>query len=194
MSLDDEDKKRLKAVLIVIGVCLVLWLSSVLGNYLLSNKKKVITSSDSLFQISVPKEWYQTEEGALNSDANLEAACITKVDDEVTNEEYFIAIMEATTNLTKFDINDFDTYRDSVLANDKGVFGDLSAYTKTTVNNKDAYYVETEYTKNDQAIHMWIYVVQTDHYYGQVLMWTYADQKEAVSAELTSILNSLKEV
>lgn len=144
----------------------------------------VIKSEDGIFQAEVPFGWEAEKKGELNAKAQLEIS-------NTTDDSYFMALMEK-----KSDFNmDLDGFSKLVIDSNAKAYkvATTPKLVKTTVGQYNAYSAEFTTTYNSINIHMWIYAIETDNYYGQLFVWTKDSSVTDMQDELTKIVNSFKE-
>ncbi len=143
-----------------------------------------IYSYDGNFCIQVPDGWETAEKGEMNAEADL----------EVLQEEdgcYMIALLEEKANFN----TDFAGFSEYVASNAQEAYDvSLSEPSIVQIDGHAADFYEFSVDMDVFRLHMLLYTVETEHFYGQIYAWTYADSYDAQAAQLQSVAMSLTEI
>lgn len=192
------DKNKLKYILIWLCVALVIVLSIFILTKVTEDKKeqeeeketteikyKTNTSYDEKFTIDAPDTYVQVEEkNSLNKKGIIEL-------NDPDKSSYILLVTTSKVNLNK----DFNTFKTESFAQKESFYKTkITNYEKVTIDNHDAEYGEIYYT-NSTGINIYIrvYVVESDNYFSQLVMWTVADNEKVVAEEYDKIASSLRE-
>lgn len=136
------------------------------------------------FQITADSSWKKTSKGELNDSADIEIA-------DTRNQKYMIVLMESKEDLSW----SYEEYSDFILAQNSTIYSvELDDVKTTKIDGYDVDYVEFMTKPDGINIYMRIYVVETENYYGQILIWTKYSQRNDVKDEFDKIISSFKEI
>lgn len=150
------------------------------------NKITEHTSYDGNFSISTSGHWVEVEKNSLNAKAII----------ELNNEEEYAYVVVVMTNKKDFD-GDFAKYKERVFKQKEQYYGTkIFSYSKTEIDGYNAEYGEVYYTDvvNSTKSYIRAYAVETENYFGQIVIWTFASNEEKVQDEFDSIVSSFKEI
>lgn len=151
------------------------------------DKSKMVdfSSYNDKFTVTASDKWKAvSNKGELNDSADIEIS-------DAKNQKYMIALMES-----KEDISwSYDEYSEFILNQNSTIYDVTLDDIKTTkIGGYNANWVEFKTQPSGINIYMRIYVVETENYYGQILIWTKYSSKDDVKEEFDKIVSSFKEV
>ncbi len=143
-------------------------------------------SYDKKFMMSAPDSWKEvTDKKSLNENANIE------LNDE-DKSAYVVVVITDKKNTT----DDFEDYKKRVFQQKEQYYKTkVTSYEKTQIAGHDAEYAKIYYTDPNQInIYIRAYAVETDNYFGQIVIWTLASNEKEVQEEFDKIAGSFREV
>lgn len=148
-------------------------------------KDEIFKSYNEKFEVTANSSWKKAAtKGELNDSADIEIS-------DAKNQKYMIALMESKEDLTW----SYDEYSEFILKQNSTIYGvELKDIKTTKIDGHDVDYVEFMTKPDGINIYMRIYVVETENYYGQILIWTKYSQRDDVKDEFDKIVSSFKEV
>ena len=151
----------------------------------LSQSEPVVAKSDDgVFQVELPSGWKTTAKHELNDEDNLGAT-------KSSNDSYFMALMEKKSDFSL----DLAGYKDIVVTSNAEAYKvNLDSSTPIKIGAYNGYVNEFTTTFESINCHMWIYVIETVNYYGQLFLWTKESEAAENKDEFLKIVNSFKEV
>ena len=177
-------------LIVLVGLIFLVKLSSVEEEPRKSKKEDInyidFTSYDKKFTIRTSKDWNLLENRkSLNKDANLEL-----YNDNLN--AYFLLVVNSKIDYK----NNFNTYKKEVFKQKEEQYKiKIKEYKHTVINNYNWDYIEFNYI-NENNINTYIraYAIETRNYYGQILLWTIASNKEKADTEFDNIINKFSEI
>ena len=143
-------------------------------------------SYDKLFTVKTTSAWNEVEEQkSLNKSADM----------ELYNPDlnaYFLFVP----NSKKDYKNNFNNYKNTVFSQKKSEYKvNITKYNDVLIDGRTSQYIEFNYT-NDKNVNTYIrsYAVETENYYGQIMIWTLASNQEKVAEEFTNLVSTFKEL
>lgn len=144
------------------------------------------TSYDKNFTIRTSKDWKTTKERkVLNKDANLEL-----YNDKLN--AYLLLVVNSKIDYKK----NFNNYKKEVFKQKESFYKiKIKEYKNISVDNYKWEYIEFNYV-NENKVNTYIrsYAIETKNYYGQILVWTIASNKENANSEFDNIINNIREL
>ena len=143
-------------------------------------------SYDEKFIIVAPSTWKEvTDKNSLNEKAII----------ELNDEEkcaYVVVVMNSKDNLD----DDFSSYKERVFKQKEQYYNtEIKSHEKVVVDGHDAEYGEIYYTdKNQINTYIRAYAIETDNYFGQIVIWTLAANEDLVQKDFDNIISSFKEI
>ena len=151
-----------------------------------NTEKQTFNSYNDKFSVMVNNGWQEAERGTLNTSADIELA-------DFKNEKFFVALME-----NKEDFNwTYDEYINNTIEANSNVYPGITESPKLDVKigEYDCKYVEIKVTTEDSGIntYMQIYYVETENYYGQLLVWTLYSKKDEYKDEFVELVKTFSQ-
>ena len=150
------------------------------NNYLVHN------SYDKKFNISAPATYKE-----IDSKHELNKKAII----ELNNEDESAYVLVIVTAKEDSDLN-FNEYKKEVFKQREEFFDTkISRYKKVTIDGHEAEYAEIYYT-NPSSINLYVrsYAIETDNYFGQMVLWTLASNEKSIQDEFDKIASSFIEL
>ena len=195
------DKNKLKVILMWLCVVLFIALSIFILTKVTENAKKDNEeenieeveekyrnhiSYDNKFSIDAPVQYKEiSEKHSLNAKGVI----------ELNNEEkaaYVLVVPTSKVNLKK----NFKTFRNESFKQKETFYKTkITNYEKLTIDDHDAEYGEIYYT-SETGVNTYIraYVVETDNYFVQMVLWTVADNESLVQDDFDLIASTFREL
>lgn len=151
-----------------------------------TNNYIVHKSYDEKFNISAPTTYKEIDD---KQDLNKKA--IIELNDE-DKSSYVLVIVTPKENYN----SGFSEYKKDVFKQREDFFDTkITRYNKVTIDEHEAEYGEIYYT-NPSNINLYIrsYALETDNYFGQMVLWTLAANEKSVQNEFDKIASSFIEL
>ena len=151
-----------------------------------TNNYLVHKSYDGKFNISAPATYKE-----IDDKLSLNKKAIIELNDE-DQSSYVLVIVTPKENSD----SGFNEYKKDVFKQRELFFDtEISRYESTTIDNHEAEYAEIYYT-NPSNINLYIrsYALETDNYFGQIVLWTLAANEKNIQEEFNKIASSFIEL
>lgn len=143
-------------------------------------------SYDKLFTVKTTEDWTEVEDQkSLNKSADMELY-------NSNLNAYFLFVP----NSKKDYKNSFNNYKNVVFNQKKSEYkANITKYNDVLIDGKTSQYIEFNYV-NEKNVNTYIrsYAIETENYYGQIMIWTLASNQEEASEEFTDLVSTFKEL
>ncbi len=142
-------------------------------------------SYDGLFSIEAVKNYVEVEKYSLNEKGIIE------LNDESKNA-YILVVMTGKDSYN----GDFASYKKAAFEQKEKLYEtEINSTIKVSIDNHDAEYGEIYYTTPTEVkVYMRAYAIETDNYFGQIVMWTTANNKDKIKEEFDKSAASFQEI
>ena len=143
-------------------------------------------SYDKKFNISAPASYKEIEDKL-----SLNKKAIIELNDE-NKSSYVLVIVTPKENSN----SKFSEYKKDVFKQREEFYDTkITRYKKTTIDEHEAEYAEIYYT-SPSSINLYIrsYALETDNYFGQMVLWTLASNEKTLQKEFDKIASSFIEL
>ena len=181
-----KKEKVIKYVLLGISAVLVLAILVVIA--INSNNRRIVKKEEA------PNTTTNNNYLVHNSYEELDEI-VNKLMIELNNEDESAYVLVIVTAKEDSDLN-FNEYKKEVFKQREEFFDTkISRYKKVTIDGHEAEYAEIYYT-NPSSINLYVrsYAIETDNYFGQMVLWTLASNEKSIQDEFDKIASSFIEL